>query len=150
MPRLSESCKHVLLIDDDPEEFDLFEISVAQANLPVSLRYANYCDIDKINQLPKPDFIFLDINMPMFDGFYWLQIIRKEVAEEIPIIIYSTTMNQQRVNLAYQLGANLFLSKPDTVDTLVEALQLILKIDWSSPRKVAEDSFAKDAFHLTF
>ena len=64
--------------------------------------------------------------------------------------MYSTTMNHQRISLAYQLGANLFLSKPDTVATLVEALQIILQKDWSNPRKVAEENFAKDTFHLTF
>ena len=150
MLSVQQDLKHVLLIDDDPEEFDLFEVSVASAKLPVALHYANYCDIQKLSERPRPDFIFLDINMPMFDGFHWLEVIREQLDEEIPIIMYSTTMNHQRISLAYRLGANLFLSKPDTVASLVEALQIILQKDWSNPRQVAEENFARNTFHLTF
>ncbi|HYH13937.1 MAG TPA: response regulator [Flavisolibacter sp.] len=139
----------ILLIDDDYEELDLFEVAVVESGLPITMLYANECNRDKLKALPKPDFIFLDINMPVYDGFHWLKGIREKVVEEIPIIMYSTTSIPQRIELAYELGANLFLSKPDTVASLIAALHKILQLDWSNPRKVAEESFQKAAFHLT-
>jgi CheY-like chemotaxis protein len=138
----------ILLIDDDHEELDLFELAVAESGLPITMLYAKECNSEKLKALPRPDFIFLDINMPVFDGFYWLKAIREKVPEEIPIIMYSTTSIPQRIDLAYKLGANLFLSKPDTVATLITALKKILQLDWSNPRQLAEESFKKSNFHV--
>ena len=140
----------LLLIDDDVEEFELFEVAAAESGLPITLSHTSSFTIEKLKTLPQPDFIFLDINMPVFDGFYWLKKIREHISEQIPIIIYSTTLNPQRVNLAYELGANLFLSKPDTVGTLITALEKILHMDWSNPRELAKSSFDKEQFHLTY
>jgi CheY-like chemotaxis protein len=139
----------LLLIDDDVEEYELFEVAVAESGLPVTLSHTSHFTVDDLRTLPQPDFIFLDINMPVFDGFYWLKEIRKNIPEQIPIIIYSTTLNPQRVNLTYELGANLFLSKPDTVGSLITALENILHMDWSNPRELARSSFEKEQFHLT-
>ena len=138
----------ILLIDDDPEELVLFELAVADSGLPITMLYASECDSEKLRAFPKPDFIFLDINMPVYDGFYWLKGIREKVAAEIPIIMFSTTSVPQRIQLAYELGANLFLSKPGTVDQLVAALHTILQKDWSDPRKVASDNQSQKTFHV--
>ncbi|WP_066404697.1 response regulator [Flavisolibacter tropicus] len=142
--------KTILLIDDDPEELELFEVAIEEFGLPIRLLYAGECNIERLRALPQPDLIFLDINMPEFDGFHWLKGIRERLATEIPIIMYSTTLNPQRVAMAYNLGANLFLSKPSSFNTLAAALQHILEIDWNNPRQVAVERYQQETFHLVY
>lgn len=142
--------KHVLLIDDDEDEKDIFELAAAKCDLPIELDHVKECDQKKLASLTKPDFIFLDINMPNHDGFLWLKGIREKVAEPIPVIMYSTTRNPEKVQQAYQLGASLFVTKPDTSAKLSRILQEVFQLDWSDPVRLAEKSFANNNFHLIY
>ena len=138
---------HVLLIDDDEDERDIFELAIAQSNLPIELDNVTTCDKEKLSSLKKPDFIFLDINMPIYDGFVWLKGIREKVAERIPVIMYSTTRNPEKIEKAYKMGANLFVSKPETTASLSNILRKILRMNWENPTKLTEESYANDKFH---
>ncbi len=142
--------KKVLLIDDDEDEYDIFQVAAEKSNLPIALYYIGECNREKLKTFPKPDLIFLDINMPLHNGFDWLKGIREKVPELIPIIMYSTTRSEEKVRMAYDLGANLFITKPNSTQMLSEALQWVLQLDWTNPKKVAEESFAKKKFHMAF
>ncbi len=139
---------HVLLIDDDEDEKDIFEMAASRSALSIQLDYVGECDREKLAKLAKPDFIFLDINMPNHDGFAWLRGIREKVAEPIPVIMYSTTRNPEKVQQAYHLGASLFVTKPDTSAKLSQILQSVLRMDWSNPVQLTQESYANNTFHF--
>ena len=140
---------YILLIDDDEDEKEIFQLAASKNNLPVTVNHITDCRQEYLTTMPKPDFIFLDINMPGHDGFSWLDAIRQKIAAPIPVIMYSTTGSTEKVRKAYDLGANLFVSKPATSSALSTILTRILELDWSDPKKLREESFAADWFHFT-
>lgn len=73
-----------------------------------------------------PDFILLDLNMPKKDGREVLREI-KQVPEfrKIPIIIFSTTNNRQEITRCYELGANSYITKPNSFEQLIQVVKTI-------------------------
>ena len=73
-----------------------------------------------------PDIILLDLNMPKKDGREVLREI-KQVPEfrKIPIIIFSTTNNRQEITRCYELGANSYITKPNSFEQLIQVVKTI-------------------------
>jgi DNA-binding response OmpR family regulator len=138
----------VLLIDDDMDELDLLESALHQINPEIQVYFSDKCDHEKLQSIPTPDLVFLDINMPGCSGFEWLEAIRAKVPFPIPVIMYSTTRSEEHVIKSHQLGANLFVTKPNRASDLVALLTRILQYDWSDPAQVTEQSFNQGEFHL--
>jgi len=78
-----------------------------------------------------PDFIFLDLNMPLMNGKQFLTELNKtgDVAD-VPIIIYSTSTETKDVVDTIQLGAVFFLQKPNRFEDLSNALSGIISRKW--------------------
>ena len=78
----------------------------------------------------RPDFIFLDINMPIMDGRSCLKDIKKDDRfSAIPVYIYTTDGNSKDKELCIQLGAVDCLSKPNTLQEGRKALEKIFMIE---------------------
>lgn len=72
---------------------------------------------------PFPDLILLDINMPVMDGRETLKAIRDDgQLHTIPVIMLTTSNNDQDVEESYNMGANAFVSKPVSQDDFVKAV----------------------------
>jgi CheY-like chemotaxis protein len=70
-----------------------------------------------------PDLVLLDINMPRMDGFQVLEQIKRDRALcRIPVIILSTSQDQEDIDKSYMEGANTFVTKPVGVDELERVL----------------------------
>jgi CheY-like chemotaxis protein len=89
-----------------------------------------------LDQLKKaerlPDFIFLDLNMPLMDGKECLAELKKNVHLcNIPVIIYSTSDYEADIRLTSELGAAHYLKKVSDIYTLpqyiLEAIKIIEK-----------------------
>src|SRR6476646_680029 len=71
--------------------------------------------IDSLNehQGPLPDFILMDLNMPLMNGLEALEIINKNpVWKEIPVIIFSTSNYEKDIANCLSLGAKKYICKP--------------------------------------
>jgi len=78
-----------------------------------------------------PDFIFLDLNMPRMNGKQCLVEIKKnKKLREIPVIIYSTSIDKKDIQETMELGAAFFLQKPNRFDELSRALANIISRNW--------------------
>ncbi|SEP35940.1 Response regulator receiver domain-containing protein [Niastella yeongjuensis] len=72
------------------------------------------------------DVIFLDINMPKIDGWECLKQLKNNPDyNSIPVIIYSTSSAKKDIETAYNLGAQLFLSKPEDFRELTKILEVV-------------------------
>jgi len=74
-----------------------------------------------------PDYIFLDIRMPLMDGKTVLTELRKnKKLRSVPVIMYSTTINPNEIGEYASLGANQFLNKFSDFQGLCDALRSFL------------------------
>src|SRR3954452_15408203 len=68
--------------------------------------------------------ILLDINMPRIDGIEALkQIKANDGTKSIPVIMLTTTDDPREVNRCYELGANVYITKPVEYDNFIEAIR---------------------------
>jgi DNA-binding response OmpR family regulator len=72
-----------------------------------------------------PDLILLDINLPTFDGYYFLKLIRKKCS--IPIIIVSARSEEGEQIRGMELGADDYITKPFSVGILLAKISAILR-----------------------
>lgn len=111
--------KHILLIDDDEDEFEIFSTALREIPGP-RFSYASSANMAMaMMKKDLPDLIFLDINMPGIDGLKCLAGIRNtEGYEKIPVVIYSTADNDALKEAAFNLGANDCVKKPGRISSL--------------------------------
>jgi CheY-like chemotaxis protein len=77
-------------------------------------------------ETPLPGLILLDLNMPRKDGREALEEIRAiDELRAIPIVILTTSDSEEDVFRSYELGANSFIRKPVTFDSLVRLMSLL-------------------------
>jgi CheY-like chemotaxis protein len=120
----------ILIVDDDAEDIELFAEAVLKIDESIHCVEA-YNGLEALKVLKRnallPNYIFLDINMPLMNGRKCLEEIKKDPNyREIPVIIYSTTTDRKQIEECRQLGAD-FLTKPNSFDELTSALTTILK-----------------------
>lgn len=76
------------------------------------------------NRLPLPRLILLDLNMPKKNGFEVLQELRaKPNWQQIPVIVLTTSTNSSDIARSYRLGANSYVTKPDTFEELINLVK---------------------------
>ncbi|MDX1364078.1 response regulator [Arenibacter latericius] len=122
---------YIFLADDDEDDRMLFsEALKEQRPDSIILTFDNGVDLmasllDRDQKLP--DIIFLDLNMPLMNGEECLDDIRRELSLAfIPVIIYSTYLDPQKVDAVRDGGANKYLKKPESYTKLKESLEKAL------------------------
>ncbi|MEO7444708.1 MAG: response regulator [Ferruginibacter sp.] len=128
---------HIFLADDDADDCLIFEEALREINIEVGLSMANdgkmLMSLLSDTQPSKPDLIFLDLNMPLMNGFECLSAIRKDPElKAIPVIIFSTTAVTDFVDKAYDRGADFYVTKPESFSKMKTMLAGILSRDWGS------------------
>jgi len=77
-------------------------------------------------QYPAPLLILLDLNLPVLSGYQVLKIIKNdERTKQIPVIILTTTDNPQEVSRCYDLGCNVYVTKPVEYEKFSEAIKML-------------------------
>jgi len=123
--------RQLLYIDDDEDDQEIFQMAITEINDSIDC-IAAY-DASKalqklINAEWKPDFIFLDLNMPVMDGQKFLQEVRKRnELKDIPVIIWSTSSHPSIIQLLKEMGAHDFITKPDSYPLVVRVLESFLR-----------------------
>jgi CheY-like chemotaxis protein len=73
-----------------------------------------------------PLLIILDINMPRVDGIQVLQIVKGDShLSKLPVIMLTTTDDPREIARCYELGCNVYITKPVEYDKFVDALQRV-------------------------
>ncbi len=75
-----------------------------------------------------PDLILLDLNMPGMDGFEALSKIKGDAdLKHIPVVVLTTSRNEEDVAKAYAAGANTYIPKPDSFDQLATVMKVLCR-----------------------
>jgi len=80
----------------------------------------------KYAQAPRPHLILLDLNLPRKSGMEVLEEIKRDEAlMTIPVIVFSTSRDEEDVVNSYRLHANCYISKPFDFSRFVEVIRSI-------------------------
>ncbi|MBE8726324.1 response regulator [Flavobacterium hungaricum] len=124
--------KTVFLIDDDADDREIFQESLTADHPSVLYEEAENgaAAFEKLKSgsFPKPDLIFLDLNMPVMDGrAFLLQIKADPTFKDIPVIIYSTSSNAADKKFAEENQAAAFLTKQYSISLVRQDIQKAVK-----------------------
>lgn len=133
---------HILYIDDDSEDREIFQEAITQIS-PTSVCNVATDGVQGLKALEEfvvmPDFIFVDVNMPVMNGRQFLEKVKSAARlRSIPVIMYSTTSFAEERNEYYKMGARDVLVKPNTFPEICELLRNIIA---NGPRHEAQISF---------
>ncbi len=109
---------HILLVEDNKSDIELTRIYLQEADgvafhLHTVLNGKEALAFLDDPQNPLIDLILLDINMPIMDGFTFLQQYNKRPSKDhVPVVINSTSDSQDDMRRASQLGADGYMCKP--------------------------------------
>jgi CheY-like chemotaxis protein len=119
--------KRILLVDDDEIVHFINRKVIEHAGFDCDIHSASSAEeaLRLISQtLPKPDVIFVDLNMPKMNGFDFVRAFKKINPSEIGtrIAILTSSNDQRDQDVATQLGVDFFISKPLTEETVAKVL----------------------------
>jgi CheY-like chemotaxis protein len=128
---------NIVIADDDSDDQLLTQQAIQELGLDFSVTsvYDGFQLMDYLlkrkdfaaNTDALPDFILLDINMPLLNGFGALaQMKDNETLKHIPVYILSTSHSKADLTLSRQLGADGFYTKPIMFDQLKNILEEIV------------------------
>jgi chemotaxis family two-component system response regulator Rcp1 len=111
----------VLLVEDSPGDVRLTQVALHEANRRINLHVASdgveamafLHRKEAFAEVPRPDLILLDLNLPRMDGREVLAHVKADAdLKTIPILILTTSVAAADIVKSYQLQANCYLSKP--------------------------------------
>lgn len=123
---------HIFLVEDDDEDAFLIQEAVSQISASahlhrlkdgVALMERLHGRAPKENGTNRPDFILLDVAMPRKDGKQALVEIKNHPdLKHIPVVMLSTSAAPEDVKFCYQEGANSFVQKPKTWESMLQLI----------------------------
>jgi len=126
----------VLLADDDKDDQHLFKEALDHTSVPTELTTTDNGHelMDNLHdpEIPNPDIIFLDINMPGKNGKECLKEIKADDdLKDIPTVMYTTSTSEQDIDEAFKTGANLYVPKPYSFSSIIIVLKNIFTLKWT-------------------
>lgn len=135
----------IFLADDDSDDIFLFKEALREVTTQVHVHTAENGDLllKMLDSKPAlPDIIFLDLNMPVKNGFQSLEEIRaNDKYNDIPVAILSTSSDEKAIVAAHKNGANAYITKPVAFADLKKIIVKCLQTDWADLRSPAWNTF---------
>jgi len=135
---------NILLADDDDDDRLLFKDVVREYSKDANLKFAHNGEhlMTLLRSEKLPDVLFLDLNMPLKNGMECLEEIRSdEKLKDLPVVIFSTSSHPGTISQMYDIGAHLYVRKPNDFKTLRKAIHEVLKKDWGNPTIPPKENF---------
>jgi CheY-like chemotaxis protein len=97
-------------LQDDVVHTTLHIVSDGEEAMDFLLHRGDYADRTRA---PRPDLMLLDLNMPKLDGRQVLQQVRQDARlRRLPIVVLTTSKQEEDIIRSYDLGCNSFITKP--------------------------------------
>ena len=125
----------ILLVEDNPDDLEMSLHALRKAKIANRIQVARdgqealdfiFCEGDfagrKLENGPKV--ILLDLKLPKVDGLEVLKRIKSDpLTRKIPVVILTSSKEQNDVIESYDLGTNSYIVKPVSLDQFVAAVQ---------------------------
>ena len=123
----------ILLVEDDQGHARLIEKNLRRANIANSIiavddgqKAVDYLFSQGAyagEKISPQLMVLLDLNLPVLDGYQVLQRMKSNPhTKSIPVIILTTTDDPQEIAHCYELGCNVYVTKPVNYDKFSEAI----------------------------
>lgn len=134
MPDVIEHC--ILLVEDNPDDEELTRLALQKAGIvhelvvardgAEALDYLFATGVHAGRDLRcQPAVILLDLKLPKVDGLEVLRQLRADPRTQlIPVVVLSTSREDQDIATSYLQGANSYIRKPVDFDRFIEVMQL--------------------------
>ena len=117
---------NILLADDDLDDCIFFKEAINE--LQISAQITTVHDgqqlmhlLNKMEQLPHV--LFLDLNMPRRNGIECLSIIKSnEKLKQLPIVIFTTSIDSELVKPLFEQGAQYYVRKPNEFSQIIKVI----------------------------
>jgi response regulator RpfG family c-di-GMP phosphodiesterase len=130
----------IYYVDDDPEDLDVFaEVAISMDVEVIPINESD--DVKRKILLPHDGvkILFLDVNMPIKSGYEVLEEFKRtESLNHFPIVTFSTGHDSETIKKCWDLGADLFIQKGNSLDRYKEILRQVKTIDWRSFKRTQE------------
>jgi len=114
-----------VVVDDDPNIVDLFCELLELSNVQILARGYDGKQAVELYEKFKPDILFVDISMPMYDGIYAIEHIRESYPNAKIIVLTGDSVDSSSL-LCDSLKVNFVLHKPFNMRTIKEAMTVML------------------------
>lgn len=125
---------NILLVEDNPGDVDLVKISLRENKVCNELHVA----LDGVEAMQflrqegpydhaqRPDLILLDLNLPRMNGREVLKEIKTDPGlNTIPVVILTTSDQDEDILKAYKLNANCYVRKPVDLEQFIQVVRSI-------------------------
>src|SRR2546421_2679679 len=138
----------ILIAEDDADDRFLFKTAFEEKGYNDQIEFVengielwkflqNIAD-KQVDLRMYPSFILLDLNMPKKDGREVLREIKQHPEfKKIPVVVFTTTNSENEVKRCYELGANTYVVKPVSFDSLLKVVEEI-RMYWQNAAPVAD------------
>ena len=125
----------ILLADDDPEDRAILKEAIEDISTSTALQVAG--NGEELLHLLDDEYkrgniavlIILDLNMPRLNGTKTLSLLKSnELYKDIPVVIYSTSVNPLEKEKCMLLGAHSYITKPISYKECMETAERFLRI----------------------
>jgi len=124
----------ILLVEDDPGD-ELITREAFEHNKLRNRLHVAHDGEEGLNYLyqrggfedvPRPDLILLDLNLPKYDGRQLLEKIKSDADLcRIPVVVLTTSSAEEDILRSYDLHANAYVTKPVDLDQFINAVRQI-------------------------
>lgn len=123
----------VLIVDDEPDILLMLRTELESEGFETALAGEGETALERVRQ-HNPDIVLLDIMMPLLDG--WAVIEQLAAQPRRPgLVVVSAKTRPTDMARAYRLGADAYVTKPFSIDSLTETIREV----------AARDEAARDA-----
>lgn len=127
----------ILIAEDDPDDRALAEDAFLESRIHNRVEFVSdgvevlqylRCEGKFADKLlyPEPGLVLLDLNMPRMDGREALAEIKADPKlRHFPVVVLTTSKSEDDIAQSYKSGANSFITKPATFESLVEMVRTL-------------------------
>ena len=124
----------ILLVEDNPGDVDLARAAMEESKVRNILHTVGdgveamlfLRRKGKYTEVPRPDLVLLDLNLPKKDGREVLAEIKSdEDLKRIPVVILTISKDEEDILKTYNLHANCFITKPIDLSQFVKVVKAI-------------------------